>query len=98
MCLHVATVVVATGTFIWFDKRERRGQRSTYLRAAWWGLVAGVPLGLVATLLARFALGNGAPFVAIFWTVCLIAITVPLLLVRRASVPDKTSPEPVPAE
>ena len=92
------TVVVATGTFIWFDKRERRGQRSTYLRAAWWGLVAGVPLGLVATLLARFALGNGAPFVAIFWGVCLIAIAGPLLLARRTGAPAKTTPEPVPAE
>jgi len=68
------TIVVATGTFIWFDKRERRGQRSTYLRGAWWGLVMGVPAGLVATLLARVTLGNGAPFVAIFWLVCLLAV------------------------
>ncbi|MEL7709201.1 PepSY-associated TM helix domain-containing protein [Citromicrobium bathyomarinum] len=92
------TVVVATGTFIWFDKRERRGQRSTYLRAAWWGLVAGVPLGLVATLLARFALGNGAPFVAIFWVVCLIAIAGPLLQARRTGAPAKATPEAVPAK
>jgi uncharacterized iron-regulated membrane protein len=92
------TVVVATGTFIWFDKRERRGQRSTYLRAAWWGLVAGVPLGLVATLLARFALGNGAPFVAIFWAVCLLAICLPLLLARRTGSAGKKLPDPVPAE
>ncbi len=92
------SVVVATGTFIWFDKRERRGQRSTFLRAAWWGLVAGVPAGLAATLLARLALGNDAPFVAIFWTVCLLAIAVCLLRARQKSTIGTTSSQPVPAE
>ncbi len=77
------TVVVATGTFIWLDKRERAGKLSPYLRASWWGLVAGVPSGMAATLLARLALGNDAPFVAIFWTTCLLTVAVWLFRARR---------------
>ncbi|MEL7689943.1 PepSY-associated TM helix domain-containing protein [Citromicrobium bathyomarinum] len=70
------TIVVATGTFIWLDKRERRGKVSTRLRAAWWGLVVGVPAGMAATLIARIAIGNAAPFVPIFWIVCLGAVAI----------------------
>ncbi len=77
------TVVVATGTFIWLDKRDRRGKPSPRLRAAWWGLVGGVPAGLVATLIARLAIGNEANFVAIFWAVCLLAILVSLVRTMR---------------
>ncbi|GGC44505.1 hypothetical protein GCM10011371_34910 [Novosphingobium marinum] len=76
-------VVVATGTFIWLDKRERAGKPSPYLRATWWGFVVGVPAGMAATLLARLAFGNSAPFVAIFWLVCLLAIALRLLHSRQ---------------
>ena len=78
------TIVVATGTFIWLNKRERRGQPSGGLRAAWWGIVAGVPAGLVATLAARLAAGNDAPFTAIFWLTCLLAVGLALAVRRRA--------------
>jgi uncharacterized iron-regulated membrane protein len=91
------TVVVATGTFIWLDKRERRGQRSTNVRAAWWGLVAGVPAGLGATLIVRLTIGNDAPFVPIFWAVCLLTIAVCIQRALRRSTAGITS-EPVPAE
>lgn len=77
------TVVVATGTFIWLDKRERAGKPSPYLRAGWWGLIVGVPAGMALTLLARLALGNDAPFVAIFWTVFLLTIAFWLLRAKR---------------
>ena len=77
------TVVVATGTFIWLDKRERAGKSSHYLRAGWWGLIVGVPAGITMTLLARLALGNDAPFVAIFWSVCLVTIAFWLLRAKR---------------
>ena len=77
------TVVVATGTFIWLDKRERAARPSELIRAAWWGFVVGVPAGVAATLLARLAMGNGAPFVAIFWAVCLLALALNLLRFKR---------------
>ena len=78
------TIVVATGTFIWLDKRDRAGKPSTYLRASWWGLVMGVPVGIAATLLARLTLGNGAPFVAIFWTICLLTVGMSFLRCKRS--------------
>jgi len=92
------TVVVATGTFIWLDKRERRGQQSAGLRAAWWGLVVGVPAGLVATLIVRLAIGNGAPFVTVFWVVCPLVIAAWTLSARRNREREGMSPHPVPAE
>ena len=92
------TVVVATGTFIWLDKRERRGKPSIYLRASWWGLVAGVPAGLVASLIARLAIGNGAPFVAIFWTVCVLTIVLWTLRAKRQATIRVRSSHPAPAD
>ena len=92
------TVVVATGTFIWLDKRERVGKPSPYLRASWWGLVIGVPAGMAATLLARLALGNDAPFVAIFWTVCLLTIALWQLRCKRTRTTMVTTTRPVLAE
>ncbi|WP_375291723.1 PepSY-associated TM helix domain-containing protein [Qipengyuania sp.] len=77
------TIVVATGTFIWLDKRDRAGKPSTYLRASWWGLVIGVPGGMAATLIARLTLGNDAPFIAIFWAVGLLTIGLWLIRTKR---------------
>ena len=85
------TIVVATGTFIWLDKRDRAGKPSTYLRASWWGLVVGVPAGMAATLVARLTLGNDAPFVAIFWSLCLLTIGSSLLRVKRTRTTIETS-------
>ncbi|MBB3032442.1 PepSY-associated TM helix domain-containing protein [Alteriqipengyuania lutimaris] len=92
------TVVVATGTFVWFDKRERSGKPATYLRASWWGLVIGVPAGLIATLAARLALGNAAPFVAIFWAVCVLTMAAWMLRARRQRTSGIMPSHPVPAE
>ena len=75
------TAICATGTYIWLGKRRRRGLVEPRLRAAWDGVVWGVPLALAATLLARLALGNDAPFAAIFW---LLAALVPLAAIARA--------------
>ena len=91
------TIVVATGTFIWLDKRERRGKVSTRLRAAWWGLVVGVPAGMVATLIARIAIGNAAPFVPIFWIVCLGAVAI-WLFRAMPSRHDRAEGSALPAE
>ena len=77
------TVVVATGTFIWLNKRERQGRPSARMRALWWGFVAGVPVALVATFIARLAIGNDAPFVAIFWAVTAISLIAASVRVRR---------------
>ena len=90
-------IVVATGTFIWLDKRERRGKVSTRLRAAWWGLVVGVPAGMVATLIARIAIGNAAPFVPIFWIVCLGAVAI-WLFRAMPSRHDRAEGSALPAE
>ena len=67
-------IVVATGTFIWLNKRERQGVAVPLLRAGWWGLVIGVPAGLVTTLATRLVVGNDAAFVPIFWATCLLVM------------------------
>lgn len=76
-------VVTATGTFIWLDKQARKGRPRPLIRAGWWGVSLGVPLAILATLLARLALGNAAPFVAIFWVVTLLAVGAAILRHRR---------------
>lgn len=86
------SVVVATGTFIWLNKRERQGSPSGLLRSGWWGIVTGVPLGMLATLAARFALGNEAPFVWIFWVTCLAMLGI--CLVRGARLATSAAPSP----
>lgn len=92
------TIVVATGTFIWLDKRARAGKPFAYLRASWWGFVVGVPAGMAATLLARLTLGNDAQFVAIFWSVCLLTIVSSLLWVKQTRTTIETSFSQLPVE
>ena len=60
-------VVIATGVSIWLGKRERRGFAQPRLRNGWNALVWGTGLALIATWLARWQIGNDAPFMAIFW-------------------------------
>lgn len=72
------TIVVATGTSIWLGKRQRRGLHEPRLRAGWDGVIWGVPIALTLTFLARILLGNGAPLIAIFWT---LTIAIPLLAI-----------------
>jgi len=91
------TVVVATGTFIWLNKRARQGRPAPRLAAAWWGIVYGVPVALVATFIARLAIGNTAPFVALFWGVLALTIGVALLR-KRNSGTRAAEPVLVPAE
>jgi len=76
-------VMIATGTFIWIGKRARRGYRHPRLRAGWHGVVWGTPAALALTLVARFVLGNDAPFIAIFWIAAGLFAVVPLLWPRR---------------
>ncbi|MCL6250039.1 PepSY domain-containing protein [Altererythrobacter sp. KTW20L] len=73
------TAVCATGTYIWLGKRRRRGMAEPRLTAAWHGVVWGTPAALVATLAARFVLGNEAPFTAIFWILLALAVVLPVL-------------------
>jgi uncharacterized iron-regulated membrane protein len=70
------TVVSATGMYIWLGKRRRRGIDEPRLRAMWDALVWCAPLALVLTLAARFAIGNAAPFTAIFWGALALALAV----------------------
>ena len=77
------TAVVATGTFIWLNKRARQGRPAPRTRAVWSGFVSGVPIALVTTLLARLLIGNGAPFVALFWGTLALTVAVALLRLRR---------------
>jgi uncharacterized iron-regulated membrane protein len=72
------TIVVATGTSIWLGKRQRRGLHEPRLRAGWDGVIWGVPIALTLTFLTRLLLGNGAPLIAIFWT---LTIAIPLLAI-----------------
>lgn len=87
------TAICATGTFIWLGKRRRRGIHEPRLRAAWHGVVWGSPAALIVTFAARFAIGNDAPFTAIFWAVIVAAVAGPPLLMK--TIPE---PEPLPAE
>lgn len=68
------TAICATGTFIWLGKRRRRGIVEPRLRAAWHGVVWGTPTALALTALARLVIGNGAPFVAIFWVALAVVV------------------------
>ncbi|MED5207413.1 MAG: PepSY domain-containing protein, partial [Pseudomonadota bacterium] len=86
-----------TGTFIWLNKRARQGRPAPRLAAAWWGMVYGVPVALVATFIARLAIGNTAPFVALFWSV--LALTVGVALLRKRNSGTRAAePVLVPAE
>jgi uncharacterized iron-regulated membrane protein len=88
------TAICATGTFIWLGKRRRRGIVEPRLRAAWHGVVWGAPAALVVTFVARFAIGNGAPFIAIFWVTLAAAVIGAILGVKR----DEAAPQLQPAE
>jgi uncharacterized iron-regulated membrane protein len=66
--------IVATGTYIWLGKRRRRGRHEPRLRAAWDGVVWGVPIMLAATFVARMVGGNAMPMTAIFWIGCVAII------------------------
>ena len=92
------SVVVATGTFIWLNKRARQGRPAPRLRAAWWGFVIGVPAGMVATLIARLALGNAAPFVTIFWASLALCVAVALARSILHARGREREPAPLPAE
>lgn len=84
------TVVSATGTYIWLGKRERRGLHAPRLRGAWDGIVWGAPAALALTLVARFAIGNDAPFVAIFWVA--LAAGVITGIVRKHRIEVRAAP------
>lgn len=60
-------VMIATGTYIWLGKRERRGIYEPRLRNGWDAVVWGLPLALALTLAVRLTIGNAAPLTAIFW-------------------------------
>ena len=60
-------VVIAVGVFIWIGKRERRGYAHPRISNGWHAVVWGTPLALCLTFLARFMIGNEAPFIWLFW-------------------------------
>lgn len=80
------TAICATGTYIWLGKRRRRGMNEPRLRAAWDAVIWGTPAALVATIVARAALGNEAPLVATFWVA--LALVIMLNIARKS----RTSP------
>ena len=82
------TVVSATGVYIWLGKRRRRGIVEPALLGAWHGVVWGAPAALVVTLLARFALGNEAPFAAIFWILLAVTMLAGALSGRKIAAPQ----------
>ncbi|WP_137679624.1 PepSY-associated TM helix domain-containing protein [Aurantiacibacter suaedae] len=88
------TAICATGTYIWLGKRRRRGIVEPRLAAMWSALVWGAPAALVLTLAARFAIGNSAPFTAIFWIALALAIGVAGL--RAGSAKLEATPKQVP--
>ena len=77
------TAICATGTYIWLGKRRRRGIEEPRLRAAWTGVIVGAPVALTATVVARFAVGNEAPFAAIFWLGLTLYVALSILAASR---------------
>jgi len=88
------SIVVSTGTFIWLNKQQRKGNPRPLIRAGWWGVTLGMPIAMVATLLARLAMGNEAPFVAIFWLATLAAVASAIILSRRSRAGEANSAVP----
>jgi len=84
------TVISATGVYIWLGKRERRGIRQPRIRAAWNGVVYGMPLILAMTLLLRMGLGNDLPFAAIFWIGSALMIAAWVAWETRIALPSRT--------
>ena len=81
------SAISATGCYIWLGKRRRRGLDEPRLRAAWDGVVWGAPGALVLTFAARFAVGNDAPFIAIFWVAFVLIVAGALLRAHRRVAP-----------
>lgn len=81
----VLTAICATGVYIWLGKRQRKGFEEPRLLAAWDAVVWGIPLVLCITFIARMVIGNGAPFVAIFW----LGSMFPILAAFLVPVPAK---------
>lgn len=69
------SAVSATGIYVWFAKRRRKGHDEPVLKAAWNAVVWGCPAVLLATFLVRVTLGNAMPFPALFWIGLAIVIT-----------------------
>ena len=88
------SIVVSTGTFIWLNKQQRKGNPRPLIRAGWWGITLGMPIAMVATLVARLAMGNEAPFVAIFWLATLAAVASAIILSRRSQAGEANSAVP----
>ncbi len=84
------TVLSATGVYIWLGKRERRGIRQPRIRAAWNGVVYGMPLVLATTLLLRMGFGNDLPFAAIFWIGSVLTIAAWVAWETRIALPSRT--------
>lgn len=76
-------VMIATGTYIWLGKRERRGIHEPRLRSGWDAVVWGVPLALAATLATRLLAGNDAPLTTVFWGLVLVILGASLTLRRE---------------
>lgn len=60
-------VVIATGTTLWLQKRERRGTASPRLRSSWSLVVWGMPTLIVLALWQRAWLGPDTPLGLSFW-------------------------------
>lgn len=67
-------VVIATGTTLWLQKRERRGLASPRLRASWAFVVWGTPTLLVLALWQRALLGPDTPLAWSFWIACAVGL------------------------
>lgn len=76
------TVICATGVHIWLGKRWRRGHAEPQLAALWDAAVWGVPIALCATLLARYLVGNSAPFATIFWAALAMTLVAALVFAK----------------
>ncbi|WP_052134491.1 PepSY-associated TM helix domain-containing protein [Sphingomonas sp. 37zxx] len=91
------TVVSASGVYIWLGKRARRGLHEPRLLGAWHGVVWGAPAALILTLIARFAMGNTAPFIAIFWGLMLVSVLGFVLTAKRVEGETGTAARELPA-
>ncbi|RIV92750.1 PepSY domain-containing protein [Aurantiacibacter xanthus] len=82
------TAICATGTYIWLGKRRRRGIVEPRLTAIWGAVVWGTPFALLLTIVARFTIGNSAPFVAVFWIALALTIIIAALRAKPMRAPE----------
>lgn len=77
-------VVIATGTTLWLNKRQRKGFATARLEAGWSAVIWGTPLALNLAIWERWLFGPKTPLAMLFWLPLAGGIAVSAALPPRA--------------